>query len=343
MVGAALNDDKSWCGIIVDGHHVDPRVLNIALRAAPLQRFMLVSDAMPSVGGDKSFIVAGEEISVSEGRCVNADGTLAGSDLDMASAVRNSVSMLRVDLASQQLVAYAPLRNPELEPDPFVVYPVDLTGKDGSSRVLAASTGSKLNASVTAAAQGGASVNVRPKTPLETAADKLVHEDPGLAGPVILDADPSSQVISSKGRYVAYAKRGGVYVCPFEPVDADYLKKIVATRAKLQAMNKAKQVAVALIIYGADYDDILPPNGNWKDSVYPYLKNRDMTNGFNYILDGQNMTGIDEPANMEMGSIDTPYGRAIAYVDGHVKWVPAVAPESLYLSLFGEDRRRAGL
>lgn len=107
VVGAALNDDKSWCGIIVDGHHVDPTVLKIALRASPLRRFMLVSDAMPSVGGDKSFTVGGQDIAVSEGRCVNADGTLAGSDLDMASAVRNAVSMLGVDLAEAMAMASA--------------------------------------------------------------------------------------------------------------------------------------------------------------------------------------------------------------------------------------------
>jgi N-acetylglucosamine-6-phosphate deacetylase len=98
VVGAALYDENSWCGIIVDGHHVDARVLKIALRATPHRRFMLVSDAMPSVGGAKSFMLNGEEISVVGGKCVNAQGTLAGSDLDMASAVRNSVSMLGLDL-----------------------------------------------------------------------------------------------------------------------------------------------------------------------------------------------------------------------------------------------------
>jgi N-acetylglucosamine-6-phosphate deacetylase len=98
-VGAALYDDKSWCGLIVDGHHVDPRVLKLALRAAPFERFMLVSDAMPSVGGRKSFMLGGEAISVVDGKCVNAQGTLAGSDLDMASAVRNAVAMLGLDLA----------------------------------------------------------------------------------------------------------------------------------------------------------------------------------------------------------------------------------------------------
>ena len=105
VVGAALHDENSWCGLIVDGHHVDRRVLQIALRASPLSRFMLVSDAMPSVGGRKAFMLGDQPITVENGKCVNVDGTLAGSDLDMASAVRNAVSMLGVDLADAVTMA----------------------------------------------------------------------------------------------------------------------------------------------------------------------------------------------------------------------------------------------
>ena len=105
VVGAALIDDRSWCGIIIDGHHVDPLVLKLALRAAPLRRFMLVTDAMPSVGGRKSFVLNGQPIIVTGGKCTNADGTLAGSDLDMASAVRNAVKLLDLDLPAAVAMA----------------------------------------------------------------------------------------------------------------------------------------------------------------------------------------------------------------------------------------------
>jgi N-acetylglucosamine-6-phosphate deacetylase len=107
VVGAALSDEHSWCGLIVDGHHIDPRVLKIALRAAPLTRFMLVSDAMPSVGGAKAFMLGEQAISVVDGKCVNADGTIAGSDLDMASAVRNAVSMLGLKVTEAVAMAGA--------------------------------------------------------------------------------------------------------------------------------------------------------------------------------------------------------------------------------------------
>ncbi|SNS44751.1 N-acetylglucosamine 6-phosphate deacetylase [Sphingomonas laterariae] len=100
-VGAALEDRAAWCGLIVDGRHVDPVTMRLALRCKPADRFMLVTDAMPSVGlEDKAFTLQGHRITVVDGVCVNEDGTLAGSDLDMARAVRNSVAMLGVDLAT---------------------------------------------------------------------------------------------------------------------------------------------------------------------------------------------------------------------------------------------------
>jgi N-acetylglucosamine-6-phosphate deacetylase len=98
-VGAALDDQGSWCGIIVDGEHTDPVVLRIALRCKPHDRFLLVTDAMPSVGTNQSsFELQGRRIIVRGQTCVDESGRLAGSNLDMASCVRNAVAMLGVPL-----------------------------------------------------------------------------------------------------------------------------------------------------------------------------------------------------------------------------------------------------
>jgi len=98
-VGAALSDQDSWCGVIVDGRHIHPAVLRIAFRAKRHDRFMLVTDAMPSVGTvDKSFTLQGRAIHVVDGVCVDEEGTLAGSDLDMMGAVRNAVRIAGLDL-----------------------------------------------------------------------------------------------------------------------------------------------------------------------------------------------------------------------------------------------------
>jgi N-acetylglucosamine-6-phosphate deacetylase len=99
VVGAALESLESWCGIIVDGQHTAPVVLRLALRCKPSSRFMLVTDAMPSVGtGARSFNLQGRHITVSGNVCIDEDGRLAGSNIDMASCVRNAVSLLGVSL-----------------------------------------------------------------------------------------------------------------------------------------------------------------------------------------------------------------------------------------------------
>lgn len=96
-IAAALESERAWYGVIVDGVHVAPAMLRLALRsrAAPI----LVTDAMPPVGGTRSsFKLQDETIFVRGDRCVRGDGRLAGAYLDMASAVRNCVTLLDVPL-----------------------------------------------------------------------------------------------------------------------------------------------------------------------------------------------------------------------------------------------------
>ena len=108
VVGAALEDQESWCGIIVDGQHVSPTTLSIALKTKPLAKFILVTDAMPSVGmRDKTFRLQGRTITAKNGVCIAEGGMLAGSDLDMARAVRNATEMLHLDLKDAVAMASA--------------------------------------------------------------------------------------------------------------------------------------------------------------------------------------------------------------------------------------------
>ena len=99
VVGAALDDAESWCGLIVDGHHVHPATLRAAIAAKPRGKMLLVTDAMPPVGADDpNFVLNGETITMVDGICQTAQGTLAGSALDMAGAVRNTVQLLGLSL-----------------------------------------------------------------------------------------------------------------------------------------------------------------------------------------------------------------------------------------------------
>lgn len=98
MVGAALLDDDSWCGLIVDDLHVCAESARLALKAKARGKIMLVTDAMPPVGSDETeFILLGEKV-VREGDALRAsEGQLAGSILDMEGAVRNTVRSLGVE------------------------------------------------------------------------------------------------------------------------------------------------------------------------------------------------------------------------------------------------------
>lgn len=107
-VGAALESQEAWCGIIADGRHIHPAVLRIAFAAKRRDRFMLVTDAMPSVGmADKRFTIQGRPIRVVDGVCVDENGTLAGSDLDMAGTVANAVRMAGLPLEEAARMASA--------------------------------------------------------------------------------------------------------------------------------------------------------------------------------------------------------------------------------------------
>lgn len=98
-VGAAIEDPNSWCGVIVDGEHVHDASLRIAIAAKPRGKIMLVTDAMPPVGGEREdFVLYGQTMTCRDGKCSTADGTLAGSALDMAGAVRNTVRRLGLPL-----------------------------------------------------------------------------------------------------------------------------------------------------------------------------------------------------------------------------------------------------
>ncbi|WP_158045267.1 N-acetylglucosamine-6-phosphate deacetylase [Skermanella pratensis] len=96
---AALERNGTWCGIIADGIHVDPATLRMALAAKGPAGLFLVTDAMPPVGTDAAeFELYGRRIFRRDGRLVTEGGTLAGADIDMASAVRNCVGLLGLPL-----------------------------------------------------------------------------------------------------------------------------------------------------------------------------------------------------------------------------------------------------
>ena len=99
-VGAALDDDRLWLGIIADGHHVHPAAIRLAASAQPEGRMVLVSDAMATVGGSSgAFTLYGERICARDGALFNTEGALAGSAIGLIGAVRYAVHGAGLPLA----------------------------------------------------------------------------------------------------------------------------------------------------------------------------------------------------------------------------------------------------
>ncbi|MGJ8691210.1 MAG: N-acetylglucosamine-6-phosphate deacetylase [Thalassotalea sp.] len=99
LVGSALLNDHTSCGLIVDGHHVDYLTCQLALKTKPKGKVFLVTDAMPPTGTDEQeFAFFDRKVVLADGKLTSTTGELAGSVLDMATAVRNTEKYLSVDL-----------------------------------------------------------------------------------------------------------------------------------------------------------------------------------------------------------------------------------------------------
>jgi N-acetylglucosamine-6-phosphate deacetylase len=132
LVGAALNADEAFAGLIADGHHVAPDAITIALRSkrGPGKIF-LVTDAMSTIGTDQtSLMLNGRRIIRKDGRLTLEDGTLAGADLDMNSAVR--LTARNTALAFEEVLRMASL------------YPAQCLGIEKTHGSLAAGTAADI-------------------------------------------------------------------------------------------------------------------------------------------------------------------------------------------------------
>ena len=99
VVGCALLNDNTQAGLIVDGYHVDYSSCKLAIKAKPAGGIFLVTDAMPPVGTDMTeFPLYDRTVYVEEGKLTSTTGELAGSSLDMATAVKNTHEKLNIPL-----------------------------------------------------------------------------------------------------------------------------------------------------------------------------------------------------------------------------------------------------
>lgn len=98
VVGATLDSNNIWAGIIVDGFHVHFGSVRICKKIKGKKLF-LVTDAMPPVGSEITKFKLGDlKVLCKNGRCTTEEGVLAGSALNMATAVRNCVQKVGIPM-----------------------------------------------------------------------------------------------------------------------------------------------------------------------------------------------------------------------------------------------------
>ena len=141
---------------------------------------------------------------------------------------------------------------------------------------------------------------------------------------ILVAAEAEAVALLPDASAAFYTVRGNLFAAPIVRIDA---KTMLAMRQKAtqeQVMVNAKQIGLGLLMYSQDYDENLPNDpGAIKDTVFPYIKNADVFNGFQYTYTGAPSVGkIDSPASTKLGYVQGPGGRAVIYADGHVKWEP---------------------
>jgi N-acetylglucosamine-6-phosphate deacetylase len=93
LLGAAIVNPDVYCGLIADGNHVCPTMLEIILKASNYEQgIFLVSDALSPIGLAEGVYPWDErQITVTQGTARLADGTLSGTTLPLLVGVENLV------------------------------------------------------------------------------------------------------------------------------------------------------------------------------------------------------------------------------------------------------------
>ncbi len=166
---------------------------------------------------------------------------------------------------------------------------------------------------------GAAKVPVRPVFLIGAAQGK---ETPGLVA-----ADAEWAALSPTGSAVAYRSGESLCVRLIVEVPRAALEAAREAARRAVALSNAKQCGLAVMMYAQDHGEVLPGQGDDIGSLLtPYFQNPTPLDGFVYTFAGGALSGVQSPAETEMGYVTGPGGRAIVYVDGHAKWKPDKQP-----------------
>lgn len=126
---------------------------------------------------------------------------------------------------------------------------------------------------------------------------------------------------------VVYQSQGALFAAPLVKMDrAAFIGKRREAQ-KTATVIQAKQIALGLMMYAQDYDERFPTSGDAAEVVQPYIKNSDIFNnpetgkpGLQLVYKQTGLADYKTPSTDVLGYLSGPGGRAVIYVDGHIKW-----------------------
>ncbi|MCL6476635.1 MAG: hypothetical protein K6U75_16510 [Firmicutes bacterium] len=147
----------------------------------------------------------------------------------------------------------------------------------------------------------------------------------GSRGRTLICADVQAADLSPSGDAVWYVSRGAAWVVNLRKLNREQYEALHREALRTAVVSNARQIGLALLMYVQDYDETFPPNtGDIQAILLPYIKNQEIFNlpgtSFFYLMNANSLSGIDRPSETMTGYIQTPYGRAIIWADGHVTW-----------------------
>jgi len=147
----------------------------------------------------------------------------------------------------------------------------------------------------------------------------------GSRGRTLICADVQAADLSPSGDAVWYVSHGAAWVVNLRKLNREQYEAIHREALRETVVSNAKQIGLALLMYVQDYDETFPPNtGDIQALLMPYIKNQEVFNlpgtSFFYLMNAELMASIERPVETMVGYIQTPYGRAIMWADGHVTW-----------------------
>lgn len=92
IIGAAA-DEGAEVELICDGIHLHPSMVRSVVKLFGPEKVVLISDSMRATGlGDGNFTLGGQDVTVKDGKALLANGSIAGSAVNLMDCLRNAVS-----------------------------------------------------------------------------------------------------------------------------------------------------------------------------------------------------------------------------------------------------------